>query len=543
MAPGTDNKDEGGSGPPPIRVARWGEEVPRERKMPEIAVYHESAPKSARSVESQTWADLDMDSVFAKADRTVTMLGRQVFYHQLRTPSGDDILSQRASQQDFMRKDKAARETVLSILGRLNKPGSDWLVPLILNPLPKAPRHSWAIYFMSLLALASLLGSLFHGPLLLLGFGIVLVNAGIHMKYGIRITPYYSGFSQIGAMLGVGRLLSELPYSISLPQIESLRGAQPVSASLKKKLGWIAIADPDALSEPARTAVEYLNTFFLFDIIVFLRSLSALKQDQATLVLVLEGIGSLDATISAASYLESLPTATRPRIVDTRELSVTGIYHPLIPNFVSNSVSLVGRSALVAGPNMAGKTAFIKTIGINLILSQTLGICLAESAVLPRADVYSAIKREDSLQEGKSYFFTEIDQILNFIRLSEKEALCLFLIDEPFRGTNTIERIASSAAVLRYLARNQTVMASTHDGELQALIGDSFDMLNFSDQVTGGSYGFDYRLRQGPARSRNAIKLLQLRGYPSSVIEEAELLANRLSAAWENRGEAGQKRS
>lgn len=206
-------------------------------------------------------------------------------------------------------------------------------------------------------------------------------------------------------------------------------------------------------------------------------------------------------------------------------------------------MSLVGRSALVAGPNMAGKTAFIKTIGINLILSQTLGICLAESAVLPRADVYSAIKREDSLQEGKSYFFTEIDQILNFIRLSEKEALCLFLIDEPFRGTNTIERIASSAAVLRYLARNQTVMASTHDGELQALIGDSFDMLNFSDQVTGGSYGFDYRLRQGPARSRNAIKLLQLRGYPSSVIEEAELLANRLSAAWENRGEAGQKRS
>jgi DNA mismatch repair ATPase MutS len=304
-----------------------------------------------------------------------------------------------------------------------------------------------------------------------------------------------------------------------------------VANRLRKQLGWVILADPDSLKEPIRTVVEFLNTFLLFDIIVFLRSLSALRRNQKVLREILDAIGSLDAAISAASYWKSLPIVTRPTIVDAREFSATGIYHPLIPNAVSNSVSLSGRSALVAGPNMAGKTAFIKTVGINLILGRSLNICLASSAILPRATVQSSIKREDAIQEGKSYFFVEIDLILGFVEKSANEDLCLFLIDEPFRGTNTIERVAISSAVLRHLSKRQIVMASTHDVELQALLGDSFDMLNFSDHVTDGAYGFDYKIHAGPAASRNAIRLLELRGYPLSVTSEAELLAARLSNA------------
>lgn len=512
---------------------KWGDAVFRERKMNEIRVYHDSLAQADQFVDPQTWRDLDMDSVFEKIDRTVSALGQQVLYHQIHSYADSEVLSDRAKQQEFFLKDLGAREAILSLLSKFDGPGSDWLALIVLNPLPGTPRHSWIIYCLSLLALACLVGTAMYGPTLLAFFGILLVNAVVHTKYGARITPYYRGFSQIGAMLSIGKQLSQLPNNGSLPQIKVLRDAEPISEKLRKRLGWVTMADPDSLRQPARTAVEFLNTYFLFDIIVFLRSLATLRQNQKVLREILDAVGSLDASISAASYWKSLSIVTRPQIVEARELRVSGIYHPLISDAVSNSLALNGRSVLVAGPNMAGKTAFIKTVGINLILSRSLNLCLASSAVLPRATVQSSIKREDALEEGKSYFFVEIDQILDFVKNAAHQKLRLFLIDEPFRGTNTVERIAISSAVLRHLAERQIVMASTHDVELQSLLGDSFDMVNFSDHVTGETYGFDYKIRSGPATSRNAIRLLEIRGYPASIIGQAEQAATRLSISGE----------
>jgi DNA mismatch repair ATPase MutS len=198
---------------------------------------------------------------------------------------------------------------------------------------------------------------------------------------------------------------------------------------------------------------------------------------------------------------------------------------------VSNSLDLTGRSALITGPNMAGKTVFIRTVGINVILAQTLNFCLAERAVIPRAMVRSAIRREDDLAAGQSYFFAEIQQILDFTRAEKDGQRYLFFIDEIFRGTNTIERIAASTAVLRHLGQSQIVLATTHDVELQELLAGTFDMYHFNDQVVEGRYSFDYHIHPGPARSRNAIKLLEISGYPNSIVHEAETIAARSTSA------------
>jgi DNA mismatch repair ATPase MutS len=179
---------------------------------------------------------------------------------------------------------------------------------------------------------------------------------------------------------------------------------------------------------------------------------------------------------------------------------------------------------------MAGKTAFIRTVGVNLILAQTLHFCLAERARLPRAIVRSAIRREDRLTDGSSYFFAEIKQVLEFARTGADAPLHVFLIDEIFRGTNTTERIASSAAVLRHLAQHHVVFATTHDAELQEMLADACTMFHFGDRVDGDGYGFDYRIRPGPVRSRNAIRLLELSGYPATITQEAERLAALIEA-------------
>jgi DNA mismatch repair ATPase MutS len=290
------------------------------------------------------------------------------------------------------------------------------------------------------------------------------------------------------------------------------------------------VIDRAALPDLVQSLFGYLNMLFLFDIVIFLRSVRVLRKNQPAFARIFDGVGSLDAAISVASFHDGVPVIAVPTLTDRRQIEATGLYHPLISEPVENDFSLDERSALIAGPNMAGKTAFIRTIGINLILARTLHFCLARSATLPRAIVRSAIRREDHLSDGQSYFFTEVRQVLEFTRCDDAGPLHVFLIDEIFRGTNTVERIASSAAVLRHLGRHHLVCATTHDVELQEILGAAFAMHHFSDDVTDGKYGFDYRLRPGPVRSRNAIRLLEITGYPPAVVREAEELARWLDA-------------
>lgn len=151
---------------------------------------------------------------------------------------------------------------------------------------------------------------------------------------------------------------------------------------------------------------------------------------------------------------EKIPFYSNPTFNDSDAISFQNLYHPLLQVAVPNTVESIMNSVLITGSNMSGKTTFIKTVGINFILSQSLFFRLSKEIFPPKLIIKSAIRRNEDLEEGKSYFFVEIETLNNFIKLSEKKNKYLFLIDEIFRGTNTIERLASSTAVLKYLDMN-----------------------------------------------------------------------------------------
>ena len=113
--------------------------------------------------------------------------------------------------------------------------------------------------------------------------------------------------------------------------------------------------------------------------------------------------------------------------------------------------------------------------------------------------------------------------------MSSKRNNYLFLIDEIFRGTNTVERIAAATSVLKYLAINNISLVTTHDIELQKLLNENFEMHHFCEQIEGEQHYFDYHIKPGPTSSRNAIKLLELKGYPESVVKEANDLAEEFT--------------
>jgi DNA mismatch repair ATPase MutS len=135
-----------------------------------------------------------------------------------------------------------------------------------------------------------------------------------------------------------------------------------------------------------------------------------------------------------------------------------------------------GKSVLITGSNMSGKTSFIRTIGVNALSGYVLNTCFARSFLMNgEVRIHSMIAMTDNLSDGKSYFFEEallMKELLSQCRAGTH----LFLLDEVFKGTNEQERRAISLSVLRKLSqKGNLVFASTHDGELCKLLSDRFD--------------------------------------------------------------------
>ena len=130
----------------------------------------------------------------------------------------------------------------------------------------------------------------------------------------------------------------------------------------------------------------------------------------------------------------------------------------------------------------------------------------------------------------KSYYMEEVNAIGELLEKAEKsERPTLFTIDEVFKGTNTIERVSSAKAILEHLNQGQhMVLVSTHDIELTQLLESGFQLHCFQEQIEDQQLSFDYKLRPGALTKRNAISILEIAGYPTTIITEARRISERL---------------
>ena len=132
----------------------------------------------------------------------------------------------------------------------------------------------------------------------------------------------------------------------------------------------------------------------------------------------------------------------------------------------------------------------------------------------------------DNLESGESYYIVEIKSLKRIIDAGNNDVKILCFVDEVLRGTNTVERIAASTQILKSFAGNNTVcFAATHDIELTSLLEQEYDNYHFEEEVRDGDVFFNYELKEGKARTRNAIKLLSVMGYDKNIIDKAENMA------------------
>ena len=159
----------------------------------------------------------------------------------------------------------------------------------------------------------------------------------------------------------------------------------------------------------------------------------------------------------------------------------------------------------------------------------TINTCFAKSFSLPLLKIFSAIRISDDLMNDKSYYFEEVLTIKEMLSESQKTEKNLFLLDEIFKGTNTIERISAGKAVLSALAKDENVvLVSTHDIELTDMLSSEYELYHFSETVENKTIGFDYKLKEGKLKNRNAIKILEINNYPKEVVNEAMKISKEL---------------
>jgi hypothetical protein len=238
----------------------------------------------------------------------------------------------------------------------------------------------------------------------------------------------------------------------------------------------------------------------------------------------LEAWTELEALCGLASFAWINPEFAFPEIREGGAIfEAQALGHPLLSpeTRVCNDFHLhkLGEVALITGSNMAGKSTFIKTVGVNLCLAYAGGPVNARSLHIRLLRLHSCIRISDSLSQGYSYFYAEVKCLQRLLEMlgEDDQPPVLYLIDEIFRGTNNRERYLGSKSFLRSLAGARGCgLIATHDLELAKLEEETAAVrnLHFEDRVQEGRLEFDFVLRSGPSQSTNALKIMRLEGLP-----------------------------
>jgi hypothetical protein len=506
--------------------ASWGQEGSKERWL-STRLFDLTRNAVADSVDDRTWIDLELERLFSSVDSTLTPLGGQCLYHKLRIYRDDPgELEKDYAAYQLLRRNTALREQLQLSLWPLRRDSEALICESLFGELPANPRSTGWVLFMSVASLLVFAATILNPALVWLLGAIVLSNLFIvvFLRHGIHETFLATG--RLGRMISAAARLAKVGATEPVSQPARLNAILSETENLRASFRWFLA---DRSNELVASFFFWLNLLFLVDHVMAVRAARSLRCHRDTLAQIFWQVGSLDADIAIASWLQRIPAHCSPVMTTEKTIELVDGFHPLLSAPVANSIALRGQSALVVGTNMAGKTTFIKMVGTNIILGRTLGVCFATAAVVPRSKVMASIRAEHSIESGKSHFFAELERILYFVREAEREGRGVFLIDELFRGTNTPERVAAGKAVLECLGAHAQVLVTTHDIELQHLLGPSFPTFHFVEDPELPEI-FDYRLHPGISTTQNAIKLLEKVGFPRAIVREARRLADASAA-------------
>ncbi|WP_244833585.1 MutS family DNA mismatch repair protein [Clostridium sp. BJN0001] len=261
-----------------------------------------------------------------------------------------------------------------------------------------------------------------------------------------------------------------------------------------------------------------LNTVFFSDVFIAYNLYSWRKKNGKRIRSWLDVISEIDMLSSISNIAFENKDFIYPEILDKNEVEGSLIGHPLIKKgCVKNSFSLRGKdkTALITGSNMSGKSTFLRTIGINLLLSYIGSPVCADRFSCGIMNIYTCMRTKDNLEESISSFYAEILRIKEILEACKKGDSVFFILDEIFKGTNSKDRhIGAYYLIKQLINKGAHGLVSTHDLELCDMGDQDLGVVNynFREYYDNDKIKFDYKLRKGKSTTSNAIHLMKIAG-------------------------------
>ncbi len=504
--------------------------------------------------------DLDLYSgpvgVFGLLNRTSTLPGARRLRDMLDRPCVS-VGHIRARQHAVQQLEQNTPERIRIMAGVAALRGHDVYVDALASaisraaPLPR-PMWVWGLRWWSLVSCAVALYALIQAGrgaprwlyvlLALLAFNGMILRS-LQVKLRECLTPFKTVFvAAKGYLQAANHAVENLPDdALSSRLREHLEGitASDVLPSLCKRLPW---------ADSGGAFHTLSNLLVFYDLHVTAAILNRAVPHRDLLLAGFSALAEVEALCSLACFAYESSDGFEtcyPVLVEHEELSITNGKHPLIPQdrAVANSLHLTprGRLRIITGSNMAGKSTLLRMCGVNNLLAQIGTVALAERMRLSPMRLMTDLRVSDNLAGNESYFLAEVRHLRRMVRPHETGGTVLGLVDEPFRGTNTTDQVAAGVALVEHLlGTGHFFLIATHEMALSALADrhDAAANLHFREDLGADGLTFDYRLREGPAETRNALQILAREGYPETVLQRARQWLDQETTDGPGRGEA-----
>jgi len=471
--------------------------------------------------------DLDIfgeNSLFKSINRTVTSYGKKILADFLLKPNTnkDDILNFQESIKELSQDPETAmkfRATGMETNDKTNDKQHilDWVNSEDLISSSRWRKISMYIIPSINILLITLcaLGHISFNLILLLatllflisGYNVRKINRlhnNISKKNRI-LQKYYKLLGIIEKLKPKTKILKEIKENISnnndahkeFKKLSSLIGA--LDNRLNIMLGVI------------------LNILFLYDFHIIYRMEKWKKNNKENIWRWFNSIGNMDALCSMSTYAFNNSNHIYPTPTDDYILNTTDMGHPLISEEtrINNNISIekIKEIFIVTGPNMAGKSTFLRTVGINLILAMSGLPVSAKNFLFKPMKIYSSMRTTDSLGKNESYFHAELKRLSTLIEELKAGNSFFVILDELLKGTNSQDKLNGSREFIKNILNyNSTGLIATHDLPLTAM-EDTYpnNIRNkcFEVEITGQNIFFDYKLKDGVTRNMNASILMK----------------------------------
>jgi hypothetical protein len=345
----------------------------------------------------------------------------------------------------------------------------------------------------------------------------ILVNMSLLYLYHNKIMK--EGLSMSHMFVRIGAYIDGLKSIRNLnPESELLSSEQ---ALCRAALGKIKTLSRLLHALDARANMMYwiFNQVLLLDIHLWFRLSKWLDENASDLKKWMASVHRMEAISSMAVFTYSNESHIFPEFIDDLHFEAKGLGHPLIPSDtrVMNDFSIGHEKlALITGSNMSGKSTFLRTVGLNIVMAWTgLPVC-AQQFTVSRFQIYTSMRIEDDLSENTSSFYAELKRLKGLFNTYDKTNIpVMFFLDEILKGTNSKDRHSGAKGIItRLIEKSGYGFISTHDLELADEYEENDQLINYSFNSTleGGRLKFDYKLSRGKCISTNASELLQIMG-------------------------------